>query len=147
MSNNSSTEAGAAGAFAKHKTIEQHDKEQRGGDGTKMSLLARFLIFIFIPSFTGLTGLGVSYLQSIQSRRLGTEDDEDEPHEVNFDRDFVTPFLLALAFVIVIGFQTSGFSKDAGSGRKGAFAWPTTKRVQKIRRERVIVDDDDKKEQ
>ena len=143
MSNNSSTKAGAAGAFAKHKTIEQHDKEQRGGDGTKMSLLARFLIFIFIPSFTGLTGLGVSYLKRVHL--LGTEG--DEPHEVNFDRDFVTPFLLALAFVIVIGFQTSGFSKDAGSGRKGAFAWPTTKRVQKIRRERVIVDDDDKKEQ
>ena len=145
MSNNSSTKAGAAGAFAKHKTIEQHDKEQRGGDGTKMSLLARFLIFIFIPSFTGLTGLGVSYLQSILSRRLGTEG--DEPHEVDFDRDFVTPFLLALASVIVIGFQTGGFSKDAGSGRKGAFVWPKTRRVQKIRRERVIVDDDDKKEQ
>ena len=145
MSNNSSTKAGAAGAFAKHKTIEQHDKEQRGGDGTKMSLLARFLIFIFIPSFTGLTGLGVSYLQSIQSRRLGTED--DEPHEVDFDRDFVTPFLLALAFVIVIGCQTSGCSRDAGSGRKGGFGWPKTRRVQKIRRERVIVDDDDKKEQ
>ena len=85
-------------------------------------------------------------VQSIQSRRLGTDD--EEPHEVNFDRDFVTPFLLALAFVIVIGFQTSGFSKNAGTGRKGAFVWPTTRRVQKIRRERVIVDDDDvKKEQ
>lgn len=145
MSNNSSTEDATSVAFAKHKTIEQHDKEKREIGGTKMSLLARFLTFIFIPSFTGLTGLGVSHLQSIQSRRLGTED--EEPHEVNFDRDFVTPFLLALAFVIVIGFQTGGFSKNAGSERKGAFVWPTTRRVQKIRRERVIVDDDDKKEQ
>ena len=56
-----------------------------------------------------------------------------------------------MAFVIVIGFQTNGFAFGAKDARrKGAFVWPKTRTVQKIRRERVIVDDvdgDDKKEQ
>jgi len=69
---------------------------------------------------------------------------------VDFDRDFVTPFLLSLAFVIVLGFQTNGFSPQSKE-RKGAFVWPKTRKVQKIRHERVIVEDDeggsDKKEQ
>lgn len=68
-------------------------------------------------------------------------------HVVDFDRDFVTPFLLALALVVVVGFQTSGFSN---ADAKGAFAWPKARKVQRIRRERVVVDDDDgdkKKEQ
>ena len=60
---------------------------------------------------------------------------------VDFDRDFVTPFLLALALVVVVGFQTSGFSN--GDARKGAFSWPKARKVQWIRRERVVVDDDD----
>ena len=48
--------------------------------------------------------------------------------------------------MIVIGFQTNGFT---GKKRRGAFVWPTTRKVQKVRRERVIVDDntDDKKDQ
>lgn len=112
-----------------------------------MSLLARFLIFAFIPSFTGLAGLGISYLQIIMQRRRG--DSEEEVQKVNFDQDFVTPFLLALALVIVLGFQTNGFSMDAGEKRRGAFVWPKARTVERVRRERVVVDDDgdDKKEQ
>jgi len=114
-----------------------------------MSFLARFLIFVFVPSFTGLAGLGISYLQS--GRRVennnNDSDSEEEVHEVNFDRDFVTPFLLALALVIVLGFQTNGFSMEHDGQRKGAFVWPKARTVQRIRRERVIVDGDDKKEQ
>lgn len=74
----------------------------------------------------------------------------EEPHVVSFDRDFVTPFLLTMALVIVLGFQTNGFSNESNNARKGAFVWPKTRKVQRIRRERVVVDDDDdgkKKEQ
>ncbi|KAL7532293.1 hypothetical protein ACHAXR_004547, partial [Thalassiosira sp. AJA248-18] len=42
--------------------------------------------------------------------------------------------------VIVIGFQTGGFSS---SERRGGFVWPKTRKVQRVRRERVIVDDVD----
>jgi hypothetical protein len=54
--------------------------------------------------------------------------------------------------VIVIGFQTGGFKIGSGSGsgsggssleRKFALSWPKAKRIRKVRRERVIVEDDD----
>ena len=129
-------------AFAKHKSAQNAaDTSNTSSGSAKMPWVARFLIFAFVPSFTGLCGLGISYLQQVQ----GIEDDDGQPHTVNFDRDFVTPFLLALAFVVVIGFQTGGFSS---SERKGAFSWPKTRKIQRVRHERVIVDDDvDKKEQ
>ena len=158
MSNNSTNITTAAeeetGVFAKHKkstAASQNDNHGSGSESSgtaKMSILARFLIFAFIPSFTGLAGLGISYLQSIMQRRRG---DSKEVNEVNFDQDFVTPFLLALALVIVLGFQTNGFSMNSGDKRRGAFVWPKARTVKRVRRERVVVDDDDdgddKKEQ
>ncbi len=139
----------SAAAFAKHKpNATQTTDDDAPQRGAKMPLTARLLIFLFIPSFTGLCGLGISYLQTMQNKNL---EEGETPHEVNFDTDFVTPFLLSLAFVIVVGFQTNGFAFGAGDARrKGAFVWPKTRTVQKIRRERVIVDDvdeDDKKKQ
>lgn len=135
-----------AAAFAKHKSAAiRNGNAENENRGAKMSLLARFLIFVFVPSFTGLVGLGTSYLQSMRN-----EEGDEDPHEVDFDRDFVTPFLLSLALVIVLGFQTNGFSGEPRRGeRRGPFVWPKARKVQKIRRERVIVEDDDatKKEQ
>ena len=122
-------------AFAKHKSAQNAaDTSNTSRDGAKMPWVARLLIFVFVPSFTGLCGLGISYLQQIQ----GIEDADGQPHAINFDRDFVTPFLLGLAFVVVIGFQTGGFSSRE---RKGGFSWPKTRKVQRVRHERVVVDD------
>mmetsp|Transcript_7432 Transcript_7432/g.16227 ORF Transcript_7432/g.16227 Transcript_7432/m.16227 type:complete len:150 (+) Transcript_7432:273-722(+) len=140
-------------AFAKHKSAVQNDGvNPSASGGAKMSWLARFLIFVFVPSFTGLTGLGVSYLQSLREKRYGGGGEDgssgDDPHEVDFDRDFVTPFLLSLALVVVLGFQTGGFSTDRQP--RGAFVWPKARKVQRVRRERVVVDDadaDDSKKQ
>ena len=66
--------------------------------------------------------------------------DDKEELTVDFDRDFLTPFLLSMALVVVIGFQTRGYSTNE---RKAAFQWPKTRRVRTVRRERVIVDDDE----
>lgn len=116
-----------------------------------MSLTGRLLVFLLVPCLTGLVGLASSYLQSTRSSPSNKDDDE-EAHTIDFDRDFVTPFLLGLAFVIVIGFQTGGFKIGSGSGsgsggssleRKFALSWPKAKRIRKVRRERVIVEDDD----
>jgi len=125
-------------AFAKHKTNQNNDTSSSTSQNstTKMSIFARILIFIFIPSITGLSGLGISYLLSLK-----TPQEDEEQHIVDFDRDFVTPFLLALAFVIVLGFQTNGFNPQSAAKRKGVFVWPSTRR--KVRRERIVVDDDD----
>ena len=123
-------------AFAKHIIQNDTSSTSQNSSTTKMSIFARILIFIFIPSITGLSGLGVSYMLSLKTPQEG-----EEEHIVDFDRDFVTPFLLALAFVIVLGFQTNGFNPQAAANRKGVFVWPSTRR--KVRRERIIVDDDD----
>ncbi|KAL7537453.1 hypothetical protein ACHAWF_005765 [Thalassiosira exigua] len=140
-----STPEAATAAFAKQKAADPsaNNDEPRGGGSRTMSFVARVLIFGLIPCLTGLTGLGVSYLQSLK----GPDDEGDgEPlsHVVDFDRDFVTPFLLGLALVVVIGFQTGGFSSDGP--RRGAFVWPKARRVQRVRTERVVVDDEGKKE-
>lgn len=120
-------------AFAKHKSAQ--DSAPAAASGARMPWVGRFLIFVFVPSFTGLTGLGISYLQSLRQEELK---DGEEPHEVDFDRDFVTPFLLSMAMVVVLGFQTSGFTTNE---RKTAIAWPKTRTVQRVRTERTVVDD------
>jgi len=75
-----------------------------------------------------------------QSREEG-----EDLHVVDFDRDFVTPFLLAMALVVVLGFQTGGFS-NGQNNRAAALTWPKTRKVQRVRKERVIVEDkEDKK--
>mmetsp|Transcript_11890 Transcript_11890/g.21150 ORF Transcript_11890/g.21150 Transcript_11890/m.21150 type:complete len:150 (+) Transcript_11890:273-722(+) len=139
MSNSNSTTAAATSSFAKHVLQNNTNNDTTPTTPAKMSLLARFLIFLFIPCFTGLSGYGISHLQSL--RNSSSSSSGEPQHVVDFDRDFVTPFLLALALVVVVGFQTSGFSN--GDARKGAFSWPKARKVQRIRRERVVVDDDD----
>eukprot|EP00573_Skeletonema_grethae_P006393 CAMPEP_0201692796 /NCGR_PEP_ID=MMETSP0578-20130828/5586_1 /ASSEMBLY_ACC=CAM_ASM_000663 /TAXON_ID=267565 /ORGANISM="Skeletonema grethea, Strain CCMP 1804" /LENGTH=165 /DNA_ID=CAMNT_0048178223 /DNA_START=161 /DNA_END=658 /DNA_ORIENTATION=+ len=114
------------------------------GDFGQMSLTARLLVFLLIPISTGLIGLFSSYLQS--TRTNGEENKDGEPHTIDLDRDFVTPFLLGLALVIVVGFQTKGFTVAGGMTemeRKYAVAWPKARRVRRVRRERVIVEDED----
>eukprot|EP00986_Skeletonema_menzelii_P009522 scaffold4350_cov131-Skeletonema_menzelii.AAC.2 len=150
-------------AFSKH--TEQQLQQQQSNDETnnnnaaaannsssgdfgQMSLKARVTIFILVPFCTGFIGLFSSFLQS--TRPPATNDNDTtkaaEPHTIDFDRDFVTPFLLGLALVIVIGFQTGGFRYAGGMTpmeRKFALSWPKARRVKKVRRERVIVEDED----
>ena len=97
-----------------------------------MSLRARVTVFVAFPIFMGLCAVGVSYIQTLSPQAEG-----EEPHAIDFDRDFVWPFLLSLAFVIVIGFQTNGFTGE----RRAALVWPKARTVQRVRRERVVVDD------
>ena len=118
------------------------------GDFGQMSLTARLTVFLLVPFCTGSIGLFSSFLQSTRppSTDDGGNDGDNEPHTIDFDRDFVTPFLLGLALVIVIGFQTGGFRYAGGMTameRKFALQWPKARRVRKVRRERVIVEDED----
>ena len=111
-----------------------------------MSLTARLTVFFLVPTCTGLFGLIGSYLQTNRDPTTldGANKDNNEPHKVDFDRDFVTPFLLGLALVIIVGFQTGGFRYAGGQTaleRRYALSWPKARRVRKVRRERVIVED------
>ena len=69
-----------------------------------MSLTARFLVFIGVPLLFGVAGLGASFLQT---KSLPN-------HEVDFNRDFVVPYILVTILVVVIGFRTGGFKGQRG---------------------------------
>ena len=117
-------------AFAQHReqdvTLGNHD-EEAAPQG--MSFVARTLIFLAFPLFAGTAGLYVGYLRTIR----------DPDSKINFDTDFVFPFLLALALVMVIAFQTKGFSKTEVTP---LIQWPKVRRKRRIIRKRIILDDD-----
>lgn len=140
----SNNDASSSAAFARHTKEVTQQQPDASADSTAanshplghMSLKARFLVFIFVPTITGLTGYFTAYMKA----KNGKPVDDKEELTVDFDRDFLTPFLLSMALVVVIGFQTRGYSTNE---RKAAFQWPKTRRVRTVRRERVIVDDDE----
>ncbi|KAL7468061.1 hypothetical protein ACHAXS_008296 [Conticribra weissflogii] len=153
MPSSSTNESTAA--FARHSLDEQHRQQRAANNATdsndnansahplgQMSLTARLLIFIFIPTFTGLMGLLISYLESLHIPSPDEKDERGNPmkqHEVDFDRDFLNPFLLSMALVIVLGFQTRGYSTKE---RQFFVQWPKARKVKKVTRKRVVVDDD-----
>ena len=52
----------------------------------------------------------------MQSYMEVTVDGGMKKKEVDFNKDFVTPFLLSMAFVVILGFRTSGFAHKIGGG-------------------------------
>ena len=52
----------------------------------------------------------------MQSYMEVTVDGGTKKKEVDFNKDFVTPFLLSMAFVVILGFRTSGFAHKIGGG-------------------------------
>jgi len=77
------------------------------------------VIFVVFPTLMGFIGLYMGYLESIRKPE----------RELDFDTDFVMPFLLALAFTIVVGFQTKGYTTNKV---EPLVKWP------KVRRKKVI---------
>lgn len=98
-------------------------------DDEGMSFVAKTLVYLGFPLFMGTCGLYIGYLKTI-----GNDD-----AKIDFDTDFVFPFLLALALVVVISIQTRGFTQKK---IKPLVQWPKVKRKKKIIRKRIIVDDD-----
>ena len=113
---NASTKGGTV--FDKHAEVatskQTTNKQQQG-----LGWTSKILIFIGFPTLVGILGLYLAYIESIQKPE----------REINFDVDFVIPFLLALSMCIVIGFQTRGYkSKQI----EPLVQWP------KIRKKKVI---------
>lgn len=94
-----------------------------------MSFVAKTLLFLGFPLLAGIAGLYVGYLRTINSPEA----------KIDFDTDFVFPFLLALALVVVIAFQTKGFAQKKMTP---LIQWPKVRRKKKIIRKRIIVDND-----
>lgn len=98
-----------------------------------LTTFGRMSLFIAFPFLVGLAGLYVGYLRSFA----------DPTRKIDLDSDFIFPFLLALTMVLVIGFQTSGFTT---SDVKPVVVWPKVKRRKKVIHKRVIVDDEEEEE-
>jgi len=94
-----------------------------------MSFVAKALLFLCFPLLAGIAGLYIGYLRTIRNPES----------KIDFDTDFIFPFLSALALVVVIGIQTRGFTKKKVTP---LIQWPTVRRKKKIVRKRIIVDDD-----
>ena len=93
------TQASATSAYNKH--VEDATAKTPAA-GKSMPWSTRLLIFALFPTTVGLIGLYTGYLESLRK----------EDRVLNFDTDFVMPFLLALAFAVVVAFQTKGFQTN-----------------------------------
>ncbi len=63
---------------------------------------------------------------------------DEKSKELNFDTDFIIPFLMTFVVVSVIMVQTKGFSSEA----KPVVSWPKVRKKKKVVRKTVVVDDD-----
>ena len=115
MSEGDNAAATKTNVFDKHKD----GKTANASGGVEISWSARFVIFILFPLCVGCIGLYTGYLEAARK----------PDRELNFDTDFVMPFLLALTFVIVVGFQTRGYTKNK---IEPLVKWP------KVRRKKVV---------
>ena len=91
---------------------------------------ARVALFLLLPFIVGSFGFTLSYF---------TKKYTGHTKEVNFDTDFILPFLLTFVLVTVIMIQTQGFKTTKA---KGIVTWPKMIKKKKIIRKTVIVDDD-----
>ena len=95
----------------------------------RLLLKSRVSLFLVLPFSVGSFG----YLSSYAKMKIFPDG-----HEVNFDTDFIIPFLMTFVVVSVVMIQTQGFKREA----KPLVAWPKLVKKKKIVRKTVVVDDD-----
>lgn len=136
MSATSEAQAPAPAASAYDKHVEDANEEATKS-GPNMSWSGRFVIFVLFPTLVGLGGLYAGYLETLRN----------DEKELSVDNDFVMPFLLALAFAVVVAFQTRGFSTKKV---EPLVKWPKVRKkkvIRKVRKEDLdegeVVDEKD----
>ena len=89
------------------------------------TLISKLALFLLLPTLAGLLGLYTAYLAqySEPNRKLAIE------------KDFGMPFTLTLLLVVVIGFQTRGFSTNKV---QPMVQWPKVKRTRKVIHKHVV---------
>lgn len=84
-----------------------------------MTLFSKLAVFVVFPLLMGVLGLYLAYLERLNKPE----------RELSFDQDFVFPFLLALAMVVVIWVQTNGFTEKKF---RPLVQWPQAKRIKRV---------------
>jgi hypothetical protein len=101
------------------------DSEQVNSKGG-ITILGRISVFLIFPSIVG----GLSLLVGLLSKHKNAE------YQLNLDRDFVFPFFLALSLVLLITFQTKGFSKYKPDA---LMKWPKVKKQRRVIHKHIVV--------
>lgn len=110
---------------------EQLRRENNSSEKPKsMTIISRLMLFFLFPTFVGSAGLLSSHLQNMYGKN---------PVEMNFDRDFVYPFLVTVVLVVIVSIQTGNFSSYKASP---LVSWPKVVKKRKIVRKTVVLDDD-----
>lgn len=94
----------------------------------KMSLRARILVFLAFPMCIGSAGLCLGYISTFH----------DKSRSVDFGRDFVAPFLMAVVLAVVIIIRRKCFTSPMAP----LLRLPEAQPRKKIVRKQVTVDDD-----
>lgn len=119
---------------SKFSSFQHEEQLQREGQQPKksksMTITSRLFLFVLAPTAAGFLGLSVSYFNSKFGR--------DNPEPIDFDRDFILPFLIALVLICVVSIQTQNFTSYEA---KPLVSWPKVVKKKKIIRKTVIVDD------
>ena len=121
-------------AFSKLSQEEQLRRENINNNKKKksMTVMSRLMLFFILPLFAGLMGLISSFVQNKYGKNR---------HQMNFDRDFIFPFLATLVLVIVVSVQTRNFSTYQAAP---LVSWPKVVKKKKVIRKTIVVDDDGK---
>jgi len=122
-------------AFTALSKEEQQHRLKAPPRSKQMTLASRFALFFVFPTFVGGCGLLFSYIQIL----FPDDDAGGTPKKINFDRDFIYPFLMALALVVVVAIQTGGFSSYKAAP---LVSWPKVVKKVTVVRKKVYVDDD-----
>eukprot|EP01083_Nonionella_stella_P133278 405159_1 len=111
---------------AKQPQIQNQNQNQKGMN----SIASRIVLLFIFPLCVGSLGLGASHFQNTFT---------SDPNPMNFERDFILPFLMTMVLVVVVSLQTGSFSKYKADP---LVHWPKVVKKQKIIRRTVVVDDD-----
>mmetsp|Transcript_28242 Transcript_28242/g.76534 ORF Transcript_28242/g.76534 Transcript_28242/m.76534 type:complete len:114 (-) Transcript_28242:1397-1738(-) len=92
--------------------------------------LGKVFIFLVLPTCAGIFGLYAAYLKQVK----------EPDRKLTIEADFGLPFMLTLLLVVIVGFQTGGYST---SEVKPLVRWPKVKKTRKIIHKHVVKGEDD----
>jgi len=133
MASTNKTTSEDKSAFAKLSQEEQQRRDDADAHSKRprsMTIISRMVLFFVAPLFVGSVGLISSHMQSKYAA---------DPEPMNFDRDFIYPFLITLVLVVVVSIQTGNFSSYKA---EPIVAWPKVIKKRTVIRKMIVVDDD-----
>ena len=117
-------------AFAKHSRDESERRQDKENIKSKtMTFISRIVLFLILPGIVGGIGLGASYFQNKYPP------EGVEPELVDFDRDFIMPFIMTLIIVIIVGIRTRGFTTYRSNS---LVQWPKLIKKKKVVKKKVV---------